>query len=213
MVNQNERLELLMERAVALLRSGGIVAAPTDTQYALAALTGQGGAIMHLFALKGRSDEQALPIFLPDLSWLEIVAGEVTVAARALAEEVWPGALTLVLQRNVKWRSLAVPGKTVAVRIPNHPVALALLAAVAEPITGTSANRHGEVAAVEPEAVGATFGEAVEVLPPLGVMPDGRASTILDCTGSEPHVLRAGAVSEERIRDVLARHVALSNRN
>ena len=189
------------------------MAAPTETQYALSALAGQGGAIMHLFALKGRSDEQALPIFLPDLSWLEIVAEEVSAAARALAEEVWPGALTLVLQRNGKWRSLAVPGKTVAVRIPNHPVALALLAAVAEPITGTSANRHGEEAAVEPEAVSATFGEAVEVLPPMGVMPDGRASTILDCTGPEPRVLRAGAVSDEQIRDVLARQVTLSNRH
>lgn len=213
MVKESERLELLVERAAASLRGGGIVAVPTDTQYGLAALAGQGGAIMRLFALKGRSDEQALPIFLPDLSWLEIVASEVTVAARALAEEAWPGALTLVLQRNPKWRSLAVPGKSVAVRIPNHPLAQALLAAVAEPITGTSANRHGEPAAVEPEAVRATFGEAVEVLPPMGVMPDGRASTILDCIGPEPRVLRAGAVSEERIHDLLARHVALTNRH
>lgn len=212
-MNETDRLEPLVEQATASLRGGGIVAVPTDTQYALAALAGQGGAIMRLFALKRRSDEQALPIFLPDLSWLEIVASDVSVAARALAEGAWPGALTLVLPRRPEWRSLAVPGKTVAVRIPNHPVALALLAVVAEPITGTSANRHGEPAAVDPEAVRATFGEAVEILPPMGVMPDGRASTILDCTGPEPRVLRAGAVSEERIRDVLARHVALTNRN
>ena len=154
---------------------------------------------MHCYALKQRPDDDAMPIFLPSLAWLDRVALDVPAAARALVEEVWPGALTLVLQRNPEWRSLAVPGKTVAVRIPNHPLALRLLAALDEPITGSSANRHGDPPALRANDVHASFGDAVTVLPELGLLPQGTASTILAWSDAEPRILRPGALTTEQI--------------
>jgi L-threonylcarbamoyladenylate synthase len=206
-----EQVTTFAERGAELLRAGHLVAVPTDTQYALSALSTQGAAVMQCFALKRRSDDDAMPIFIPDLSWLDVVATEVSDEARSLAEAVWPGALTLVLRRNPEWRSLATPGKTVAVRIPDHPLALALLEAVDTPMTGSSANRHGEPAALTAEGVNAVFGDEVTVMPTLGIAPQGTASTILDCSGDAPQILRSGAVDEARVADVLGRHLAASS--
>ncbi len=192
------------EQAARVLSQGGIVALPTDTQYGLAALASNGAAMMKLFHLKRRPDDQALPIFLPDHSWLGRVATDVSPSIRRLAQAVWPGAVTLVLRRNPKWYSLAAPYETVALRIPAHPVARALLDKVGAPLTGTSANRHQEPAATTPEAILELFGSAVEILQPSGLLPAGKPSTILDCTGAEPRVLRSGLVGEEDIRAILA---------
>jgi L-threonylcarbamoyladenylate synthase len=210
-VAEPEQVTTFAERAAELLRAGQLVAVPTDTQYALSALSAQGAAVMQCFALKRRSDDDAMPLFLPDVSWLDVVATDVAAEARSLAEAVWPGALTLVLRRNPEWRSLASPGKTVAVRIPDHPLALALLAAVDAPITGSSANRHGEPAALTAEQVNEVFGDAVTVMPTLGIAPQGTASTILDCTGDAPQIVRSGAVDEARVADLLGRHLAASS--
>jgi L-threonylcarbamoyladenylate synthase len=203
-----EQLTKIAERGAELLRAGRLVGVPTDTQYALSALSAQGAAVMQCFALKRRSDGEAMPIFVPDVSWLDVVATDVPAEVSALAEAVWPGALTLVLCRNPEWRSLASPGKTVAVRIPDHPVALALLAAVNAPITGSSANRHGEPAALTADTVHEVFGNEVTVLPALGVAPRGTASTILDCSGDTPRIVRSGAMDEARVTDLLERHLA-----
>ncbi len=206
-----DQLSILATRGAEVLRAGGLVAVPTDTQYALSALASQGGAVMRCYDMKRRSDDDPMPIFLPDDGWLDTVATDVPAIARALAEDEWPGPLTLVLQRNPDWSSLAVPGKTIAVRIPRHPVALALLAAVGQPITGSSANRHGDPAPVDERAVHATFGDDVSIFPILGVVPGGTASTILDCTSPEPRVLRPGALDETQVAELLARHLAASN--
>ena len=192
------------EQAERVLYGGGIVALPTDTQYGLAALASNGAAMMKLFHLKRRPDDQALPIFLPDHAWLDRVATDVSPSIWRLAKAVWPGAVTLILRRNPKWHSLASPYETVALRIPAHPVARALLDKVGTPLTGTSANRHQEPAATTPEAVREIFGGEVEILQPSGLLPAGKPSTILDCTSAEPRVLRNGLVAEENIRAILA---------
>ena len=201
----------LVERAVDALRKGGIIGLPTDTQYALSTLASDGAAVMHCYALKQRPDDDAMPILLPSLHWLDRVATDIPAGARALAAEVWPGPITLILPRNPNWRSLAVPGKTVAVRIPNHPLALGLLAALDEPLTGSSANRHGEPPALRANDVHASFGDAVTVLPELAVLPQGSASTILAWSGTEPEILRPGALSSEQIEALLQRHCAVGS--
>ena len=206
-----DQLAIFTTRGVDALSAGGLIGLPTDTQYALSALASDGAAVMHCYALKQRSDDEAMPIFLPSLAWLDRVAVNVPAAARALAAEVWPGAVTLVLQRNPEWRSLAVPGKTVAVRIPNHPLALGLLAALDEPLTGSSANVHGAAPALRANDVHASFGEAVTVLPELGLLPQGTASTILAWHDGEPRILRPGALTNEQIDAMLQRHMSLSN--
>ena len=203
---QPDRLTALAERGAQTLRDGGLLALPTDTQYALSALATHGPAVMRCFALKRRSDDDPMPLLLPDLDWLPRVAAAVPAPIAALAQAVWPGPLTLVLPRHPAWHSLATPSSTVAVRIPNHPLALALLATLGEPITGSSANRHGEPAPTRPEAVHASFGDDVTVLPPLGLLPHGLASTILDCTGPEPRPLRIGAIDADQLAGLLSQH-------
>lgn len=204
------QLSTLIGRGIDALTSGGLIGLPTDTQYALSALASDGAAVMRCYALKQRPDDDAMPIFLPSLEWLDRVALGVSPAARALAEEVWPGAVTLVLARNPDWRSLAVSGKTVAVRIPDHPLALGLLAALDEPLTGSSANRHGAPPAIRANDVHESFGEAISVLPELGVLPQGTASTILAWDDAEPRILRSGALSDEEVAALLQRHLAVS---
>ena len=203
-----DSIEGLIERGAGVLRDGGLLGLPTDTQYALSALASDGAAVMHCYACKQRSDDDAMPIFLPSLEWLDRVATDIPAGVRTLAAEVWPGAVTLVLPRNPDWRSLAVPGKTVAVRIPDHPLALGLLAAVDAPLTGSSANRHGEPPALRADDVRASLGEAVTVLPEGGVLPQGTASTILAWSDDELRILRPGALSDEDIQALLRRHGA-----
>lgn len=206
----SESLASLVLPAVETLRAGGLLALPTDTQYALAVLAADGAAVMRCYALKQRPDDDPMPIFLPSLRWLDRVAVDVPAAARAVAKDVWPGPLTLVLSRNPQWRSLAAPSKTVAVRIPDHPLALALLAALDEPVTGSSANRQGQSAALRAADAHASFGDAVSVLPELGVLPNGEASTMLDWTGAKPRVIRPGALAPEDVEALLQRHLAAS---
>jgi L-threonylcarbamoyladenylate synthase len=205
-----EQLSAVVDRAVSVLNDGGLIGLPTDTQYALSALASDGAGVMRCYALKQRPDDDAMPIFLPSLDWLDRVAIDIPTAARAFAAEVWPGDVTLVLKRNPEWRSLAVPGKTVAVRIPNHPLALALLAVLNVPITGSSANRHGKSPALRANDVHESFTDAVTVLPEIGVLPQGTGSTILDWSDAEPRILRPGARSQEQIESLLQRHLAVS---
>ena len=202
----DQRLALAVQGAETL-RAGGLAAFPTDTHYALSVLASHGPAVMRCYALKGRPDSEPMPIFLPSLAALDTVAADVPDTIRALAEAAWPGPLTLVLSRNPEWRSLAAPGKTVAVRIPDHPLALALLASIDEPITGSSANRHGEEPAETPEAIRDLFGEDVTILPALDVPLAGRPSTVLDCTGAEPRITRSGAMADDRVAELLSRHL------
>ena len=207
LVSEYEQLTSFANRGAELLQKGHLVAVPTDTQYALSALGSHGPAIMQCFSLKNRADDDPMPIFIPDLSWLDVVADGITPEIRTLAESAWPGALTLLLRRQEKWRSLAAPGKTVALRIPNHPLALNLLAAVGAPITGSSANRHGDPAALNPESVYEIFGDDVTVLPTLGVVPQGTPSTILDCSDAVPKIIRSGAVEDQLITELIASHL------
>ena len=203
----SERLERVARAGAAALRRGAVVAVPTETQYALCVLASNAEAVRRCYALKARPLTEAMPILLPDAGWLERVGTGISAGLRALAAAAWPGPLTLVVRRNPAWRSLAAAGETVAVRVPDHPVARAVLAAVGEPITGSSANRHGEAPALTADDAQATFGRAVMVLPALGLLPRGAASTILDCAGPAPRLLRVGAVEAAAVAALVAAHL------
>ena len=114
-------LSTLARQAADHLRDGGLVAIPTETQYALAVRAADDAAVARCFALKQRPADDPQPIFLPSVAALDDVADGLSGGLRALAREVWPGALTLVLRRRPDWHSAAVPGDTVALRIPDHP--------------------------------------------------------------------------------------------
>jgi L-threonylcarbamoyladenylate synthase len=192
-----------VEKAIALLRGGGVVALPTDTLYALAADALHAGAVGRVYAIKGREEGKPLPLFVSDIVMAERFV-MLNGMARRLATRFWPGALTIVLPRRSNLVSDALAGgDTVAVRAPDHATVLTILDLVDGPLTATSANRSGGPDPLSAEEVRSQLGGEVDFVLDGGACPGGVASTIVDCTGDEPKVLRAGAVSEAEIRAAL----------
>jgi L-threonylcarbamoyladenylate synthase len=193
-----------VSRAAAVVLAGGVLAYPTDTFYGLAANPASAAAIVQLYRIKGRQVDQAMPLIAAGIEQLEASAGRLVGLARILAERLWPGPLTLVIPA---WTSLVdavhAGTGTVAVRVPAHPLARALAAACGWPITSTSANRSGEPAPTTPDAVRQALGRDLDAIIDGGASPGGQPSTIVDATGREPRLVRAGAVPWERVLECL----------
>jgi len=190
-----------IERARMALRSGGIVAVPTDTLYGLAVDPFNAMAVARIFALKGRRGEGALPLVAADTAQVRAWIGEMGSLATRLAETFWPGPLTLVMSAP----STLAPGvtgdrQTVGVRVPAHVVTRALCAAFARRLPATGATRSGEPATDNPAEVAARLADGVDVLLDAGPTPGGRPSTIVDVTGAEPQLIRSGAVSWDDVQ-------------
>lgn len=189
--------------AVAVLRRGGLVCLPTDTVYGLAAAADDDGAVARLYAVKGRSPDKPLPIFLAAAAQLAAVCSEVPPLAWRLVEAFWPGGLTLVLPRASAFHSLALAGgDSVAVRVPNLSLVLAIVQELGESITGTSANLSGQPSPVTAAQARAQVGQAVDLLIDGGRCR-GVESTVLDLTGEKPLVVRRGAVAVAELERVL----------
>lgn len=189
----------LLKRAVGILRDGGLVAYPTDTVYGLAVLPTDERAVRRLFEAKKRELDKAVPLLIASPGDLASVASEVPEVARKLIDAFWPGALTLVLRKAERFRSLAV-GETVAVRVPDHPVPRELARLLGAPITGTSANVSGGAEALSAKEVRVQLGDAVDLIIDGGRCPGGRPSTVVDCTSGAPRIVRAGAISREELK-------------
>lgn len=185
------------------LRDGQAVIVATDTVYGLAALPGSMG-YASIFELKERPANQVLPWLVHDVHVLDVLADDVPAYARRLAQMFWPGALTLVLRASNAARELGdvADDGTIALRSPDAPELLALLAELDAPLACTSANVHGEPAPSRLADVPASMRELPggDCLP--GACHDGRASTIVDCTGPYPKILREGPIPEQVILDV-----------
>ncbi len=196
-------LEYQVERAVALLRSGGVVVFPTDTLYGLGAHVLQERAVERVFRIKGRRENLALPLLLPEVAELRRVAVDIPPLGWCLAHRFWPGALTLVVRRAPVVPLRVTGGKeTVAVRLPSHPVPRELARRLGAPITGTSANLSGTPSPTTAEAVRAALGDQVDLIIDGGPCHDGVPSTVLDLTGEVPRILRQGPVSMAALQQV-----------
>jgi L-threonylcarbamoyladenylate synthase len=187
-----------LRQALEVLRAGGLVAFPTDTVYGLGALAFSAEAVVQLSAAKGRVQDKAIPVLLATLDDLAQVALKPSPSVRYLAARFWPGPLTLVVPRQPDLPDAVSATATVGVRIPDHPVALALLAA-AGPLAVTSANRAGHRSSTRAAEVLADLEGRIELVLDGGVTPGGKPSTVVDCTGTNPQVLRAGPISEAAI--------------
>ena len=180
-------------RAAEVIRAGGVVALPTDTFYGLAADVHDEAALARLLALKGRPAGKPLPVLVADLAAAEALAGGLSEAARRLADRWWPGPLMLVLRAAPGLPEARTGGTgTVGLRVADHSVVAAVLARVGGPITGTSANRAGEAAPRTAEEVEAGLGDGMDLVLDGGGTPGGAPSTVVDCTGGEGRVVRAG---------------------
>jgi L-threonylcarbamoyladenylate synthase len=183
-----------LAEAVAVLKSGGVVAYPSDTVYGLGAAASDERAVQRVFAAKDRDTEKALSLLLADVTDLAPLCAEVSLAARVLAQRYWPGPLTLVLRRSPGFHSAALGGgDTVAVRVPNHPFLRELIRALGESITGTSANASGRPACRSAQEVEQGLGDAVDLIVDGGPSGVGPESTVVSLTGSLV-VLREGAI-------------------
>jgi len=196
--------------AVAALRGGELVVLPTDTVYGLGADAFAPDAVAAILAAKGRGREMPPPVLIPSVQTLDGLATHIPVYARDLIRAFWPGPLTLVFvaQSSLMW-DLGETNGTVAVRMPKDDIALKLLDVIG-PMAVTSANVSGQTPAKTILEAQAQLGSAVSVYLDAGPCSDSLPSTMLDCTGEAPVILRAGAVSVVRVQEVLG-EVELGN--
>jgi L-threonylcarbamoyladenylate synthase len=183
-----------LQQALALLRQGLLVAFPTDTVYGLGALLTDAQAIDRLFLVKGREATKAIAVLVGSPQALAQVTGELAPLPRRLAGRFWPGPLTLVVPQRPSLPANLSPVPTVGVRMPDHPVALALLNA-AGPLAVTSANRSGQLSTVTAREVQEQLGGRIPFILDGGRTPGGQPSTVVDCTGDQPVILRPGPIS------------------
>jgi L-threonylcarbamoyladenylate synthase len=192
-------------KAVEAVRAGEVVVLPTDTVYGVGADAFSAEAVASVLAAKGRGREMPPPVLVPSVRTVDGLATDVPAWARDLIAEFWPGPLTLVFkaQSSLMW-DLGETNGTVALRMPQDDIALALLTEVG-PMAVTSANLTGHPPATTATDAAAQLGASVAVYLDGGPTTSTEVSTILDCTGDEFVVLRAGAITEEQVRAVLER--------
>jgi len=189
-------------QALQALQKGQVAAFPTDTVYGIGTLAHSQEGIDQLFAIKGREADKAIPVLLGDLQALSQVTQGLSAMALRLAERFWPGPLTLVVPRHPSLPANLSIEATIGVRMPDHPIALALLRA-AGPLAVTSANLSGGANCVTAQEVLAQLGGRIALLLDGGSTPGGVPSTVVDCTGPQPRILRAGPLSLQELLAVL----------
>lgn len=193
-----------VDRALEVLRAGGLVAIPTETVYGLAADASNPDAVKKIFAVKGRPVEHPLIIHIAATEQLGEWASTIPPTAAVLADACWPGPLTLLVPRAEHVLDSVTGGRaTVGVRVPAHPLTLELLHRFGGGLAAPSANRFGRVSPTTAEHVRADLGDEVDYVLDGGPCPIGVESTIVDCTVDPPQVLRPGGIPTEDIATLL----------
>jgi len=199
-----------LHKATMILKEGGLVAFPTDTVYGVGAHAFLPHAVERIYQAKERPREKAIPLLLARPEDMEQVAHGIPPLAWLLARRFWPGGLTLVLPRKPVVPDVVSGGPTVAVRVPDHPVPLALIGALGAPLAATSANLSGHPSPVTAEEVMVELGGRIELLLDGGACPGGVPSTILDLTTDPPALLRAGAIPLAALEEITPVQAATS---
>jgi len=193
-----------VEEGIRIIRRGGVLAFPTDTVYGLGGGAFHEAAVRRVFEVKKRPFSMALPLLLSDGSQIHEVVESLPDYAWRLAGRFMPGGLTLVVRRSrIVSDLIAAGGETVAIRIPDHPVPVALIQGSGMPLVGTSANRSGSGSLLTAEAVRAEIGELVDLVIDAIPPPAGRESTVVDVTGPRAVILREGAIRRDQIAEVV----------
>jgi L-threonylcarbamoyladenylate synthase len=193
-------------RAVEVLRAGGVVALPTDTVYGIGVALDTPGGVERLFAIKRRPPDKGIMLLLERLEQAEEI-GAMNRAATALANACWPGGLTVVVPQRPDRRlpeALTAGTRTIGLRVPDHDAPRALAAGVG-PLPTTSANVSGLPEGRDAEEIRSQLGDAVDLILDAGPAHGGPPSTVVDCTGDRPRILRAGAIPIQRVAEILDR--------
>jgi len=188
---------------IDVLNGGGLVAFPTDTVYGLGACFDNLTAVERVYRVKKRPYNMGLPLLVADEFQISEVAKYIPYNARLLIDRFLPGGLTLVMPRAESVPDIVTGGsETVAVRIPAHPVPVALIKGTGKPIVGTSANVSGKPSAVTAQEVHLQFYDEIDFIIDSGRCEGGRESTIVDVTGEKSRLIREGAISREELEQV-----------
>ena len=203
-IDQNNMDTEALERAAAIIRDGGLVAFPTETVYGLGADALSAEASKKIYAAKGRPSDNPLIVHVAEFSDMEKIAQEMPEEAKKLADAFWPGPLTMIVRKNDKVPYETTGGMdTVAVRMPNHPVALELIRRSGGYIAAPSANTSGRPSPTMAEHVEEDLGDAIDMIIDGGQVGIGLESTIVDFTEDVPVVLRPGYISLEMLKETL----------
>jgi L-threonylcarbamoyladenylate synthase len=193
-----------VDQALEVLRSGGLVAIPTETVYGLAADASNETAVRRIFDVKGRPADHPLIVHVAAATQLDDWAGEVSAAAKTLADTCWPGPLTLLVPKANGVLSVVTGGRpSVGVRVPAHPMTAELLDRFGGGLAAPSANRFGKVSPTTAAHVRSDLGDLVDYVLDGGACPVGVESTIVDCTTSPPQIVRPGGIPSEQIARLL----------
>ncbi len=196
--------ERAIEMAADLLKQGRLVAFPTETVYGLGADASNPEAVKRIFNTKGRPADHPLIVHIADVGQLDDWALDIPDAALRLADKFWPGPLALIFKKKPQV-PLEVTGgqQTIALRIPNHPVALSLLQAFGGGVAAPSANRFCRISPTQAAHVSEELGDAVDCILDGGSCQVGVESTVLDFSGAKPALLRPGQITRQEIEDFL----------
>jgi L-threonylcarbamoyladenylate synthase len=199
--------QTLIDKAVKLLKEGGVIAYPTETFYGLGAHAGNAGAVERVFLIKQRPFTNPLALILGDEEDLDRLVMDIPPASHKLMEVFWPGALTLVFHAS----SRIIPGLTagtgtIGIRVSSHPIASALAKALSFPITATSANISGKGECSTAAEISQNLGDKIDAIIDGGRTRGGMGSTILDMTSDPPAIIREGAIPASLILATLGKH-------
>jgi L-threonylcarbamoyladenylate synthase len=197
-------LQQQVEKGITILKKGGIIAFPTDTVYGLGCDPFCLSAVERVYRVKGRLSHLSFPLLLSDVTQVTVVAKPLSGIASSLARRFWPGALTLVLAKSDSLPPYLSSAGTVAVRVPDHPVCLALIQGIGGPLVGTSANVSGRPSAVTADEVRQQLKDQIDLIIDGGERPRGQESTIVDVTGRVPRIVRQGIIPRDEIERLLS---------
>lgn len=198
------RDEQIIAWAIRVLQRGGLVAMPTDTVYGLAANAADDQAVRRVFAAKERPLDNPLPLLIASAAQLTTIARQIPQTAWELAEQFWPGPLTIVLPKSPLVSNLVTAGQpSVAVRVPDYPLTQAILEHCSFPVTVTSANRSGQPVVVESGQVAEIFADRLDLLIKAPPCPGAKPSTVVDLTTSPPTLLRVGPISAAELQEII----------
>jgi L-threonylcarbamoyladenylate synthase len=199
-------------QAAKLLREGKLIGIPTETVYGIAANALNEQAVAKIFELKGRPSENPLIVHVHNSTSAITLAREFPAAARKLADLFWPGPLTIVVEKSLLVPSIVTAGlNTVAIRVPDHPVALSLIQQAGVPLSAPSANKFMSLSPTTASMIDPDIASGLEMVLDGGPCEIGIESTVVDLTGSSPVILRRGQISEQQIAEALNTSVGESD--
>lgn len=195
-----------LEEAIGVLQHGGVIAFPTDTVYGVGASLDHPSALRRIYDLKGRSPDKPLPILISQVAVLDKLCPEVDERLVDLAEQFWPGALTIILPAADHLPAeVKAPDNTIGVRLPNHSIPLTIAERAGGAIAATSANVSGQDAAHSAAEIREAFGVEIDVILDGGFSPQENASTVIRVQEGELIVLREGVISAKVLREAWLR--------